>query len=339
MGRMLSVVMAAALLLGVGACSSGEDGNGGGKSAWADDLSKNDGKLKVVTSVAPISDIVRNIGGDRIALHGVIPDGTDSHTFEPKPSDAKVLSQADLILMNGMHLEEPTLKLAEANKKQGAEIKLLGDAAVAEKDWMYDFSFPKEAGDPNPHVWMNPRIALRFAELTKTWLSERDQNNAAYYQANYDKYKAVIDQLDAGIREAQQTVPEKNRKLVTYHDSWAYWAKEYGWTVIGAVQPADFKEPRPQDVAAIIDQVKKEQVPAIFGSEVFPSKVLEQIAKESGAKYVDKLSDDEPPGKADEARHTYVGMQLENMKQMFAALGGNAGALNNVKPDRVYLAK
>lgn len=339
MGRMLGVVMAAALLLGVGACSSGEDGNGGGKSAWADDLSKNDGKLKVVTSVAPISDIVRNIGGDRIALHGVIPDGTDSHTFEPKPSDAKVLSQADLILMNGMHLEEPTLKLAEANKKQGAEIKLLGDAAVAEKDWMYDFSFPKEAGDPNPHVWMNPRIALKFAELTKTWLSERDQNNAAYYQANYDKYKAVIDQLDAGIREAQQTVPEKNRKLVTYHDSWAYWAKEYGWTVIGAVQPADFKEPRPQDVAAIIDQVKKEQVPAIFGSEVFPSKVLEQIAKESGAKYVDKLSDDEPPGKADEARHTYVGMQLENMKQMFAALGGNAGALNNVKPDRVYLAK
>ncbi len=337
MRRLWWVVLATAVMALLAAC--GADGEGGGKSPWADDLGKNDGRLKVVTSVAPISDIVRNIGGDRIALRGVIPDGTDSHTFEPKPSDAKVLAQADLILMNGMHLEEPTLKLAEANKKPGAEIKLLGDAAVAQGDWLYDFSFPKEAGDPNPHVWMNPRIALKFAEMTKTWLSEKDQKNAAYYQGNYDKYKVLIDQLDAGIREAQKTVPEKNRKLVTYHDSWAYWAKEYGWTVIGAVQPADFKEPRPQDVAAIIDQVKKEQVPAIFGSEVFPSKVLEQIAKESGAKFVDKLSDDEPPGKPDEARHTYAGMQLENMRQMFSALGGNAGALQNVKPDRVYLTK
>ena len=132
-------------------------------------------------------------------------------------------------------------------------------------------------------------------------------------------------------------MPEKNRKLVTYHDSWAYWAREYGWTVIGAVQPSDFKEPRPQEVAAIIEQIKREQVPAIFGSEVFPSKVLEQIARETGAKYIDKLRDDEPPGKPGDSNHTYVGMMLEDMRIMISALGGSVEALKDINPGRTYL--
>jgi ABC-type Zn uptake system ZnuABC Zn-binding protein ZnuA len=333
MRRGEGVTVALALLaLVLAACGGGTE-----RSAWADDLSKNDGRLKVVTSVAPISDIVRNVGGERIALRGIIPDGVDSHTFEPKPSDAKVLAQADLIILNGLHLEEPMRKLAEANKKPGAEIKLLGDNTITEREWIFDFSFPKEQGDPNPHLWMNPRYALRYAELTAQWLSEKDPKNADYYAANLERYRALLTQLDAAIRQAVQTVPEKNRKLVTYHDSWAYWAREYGWTVIGAVQPSDFKEPRPQEVAAIIDQIKREQVPAIFGSEVFPSKVLAQIARESGAKFVDKLSDDQPPGKPGDPNHTYVGMMLENMKNMIPALGGSVEALKGVKPDRTYL--
>lgn len=333
MRRGVGVTVALALLAVVlAACGGGTE-----RSAWADDLSKNDGRLKVVTSVAPISDIVRNVGGERIALRGIVPDGVDSHTFEPKPSDAKVLAQADLIILNGLHLEEPMRKLAEANKKPGTEIKLLGDHTITEREWIFDFSFPKERGDPNPHLWMNPKYALRYAELTAQWLSEKDPQNADYYAANLERYRALLEQLDAGIRQAVQTVPEKNRKLVTYHDSWAYWAREYGWTVIGAVQPSDFKEPRPQDVAAIIDQIKREQVPAIFGSEVFPSKVLEQIARESGAKFIDKLSDDAPPGKPGDPHHTYVGMMLENMKNMIPALGGSVEALKGIKPDRTYL--
>jgi manganese/iron transport system substrate-binding protein len=238
------------------ACGSGEV-----KSAWSDSLEKDDGKLRVVTTVAPLSDITRNIGGDRIALRGIIPNGVDSHTFEPKPSDARLLARADLIILNGLHLEEPTRQLAEANKKRDAEIKLLGENTITQTDWLFDFSFPKDAGEPNPHLWMNPKHALRYAELIKTWLSERDPSNQDYYAANFERYKTLLTQLDAGIREAVQTVPEKNRKLVTYHDSWAYWAKEYGWTVIGAVQPSDFKEPRPQEVAAIIDQTTRPAIP------------------------------------------------------------------------------
>jgi ABC-type Zn uptake system ZnuABC Zn-binding protein ZnuA len=325
----LGVVM---LVLTLGAACSSGDVN----SAWSDSLEKDDGRLKVATTVAPLSDIVRNIGGERIALRGIIPNGVDSHTFEPKPSDARLLSKADLIIMNGLHLEEPTRELAEASKKQGAEIKLLGESTITERDWIFDFSFPKERGDPNPHIWMNPKHALRYAELVRTWLSEKDPKNADYYAANFTRYKALLEQLDAGIRQAVQTVPEQNRKLVTYHDSWAYWAKEYGWTVLGAVQPSDFKEPRPQEVAAIIDQLRKERVPAVFGSEVFPSKVLQQIARESGARFIDQLRDDEPPGKPGDKNHTYVGMMLNNMQIMLAALGGNADALKSINPERVY---
>ncbi len=303
----------------------------GRQLGWDDQLDAN-GRLNVVTTVAPISSIVRNVGGDRINLRGIIPDGTDSHTFEPAPSDARVLAQADLVIVNGLHLETPTEKMAQANARSGAAIKSLGDNTITERDWIFDFSFPKEEGDPNPHLWMNPQYAMKYAELTKTWLSERDPGNKDYYQRNYDAYGAKLTALDQAIEKAVATVPQANRRLLTYHDSWAYFARRYGMQVIGAVQPSDFSEPSAQDVTALITQIKQEKVPAIFGSEVFPSKVLEQIARESGAQYIDKLSDDEPPGQPGSPEHTYIGMMLEDMNNMIPALGGRVDALKGIDP-------
>jgi ABC-type Zn uptake system ZnuABC Zn-binding protein ZnuA len=299
---------------------------------WSDSLDDDDGKLKVVTTVAPISSIVRNVGGMRVNLHGIIPDGTDSHTFEPAPSDAKFLSKADLILVNGLHLEDPTIDLANSNLKDGAEIYSLGDKTITEDQYAYDFSFPKDEGKPNPHLWMNVPFAAKYAELALNKLKERDPSNADYYQANYDQCNAVLQGLDQGIMTSVQTIPEQNRKLLTYHDSFAYFAQRYGMTVIGAVQPSDFSEPSPQEVAALIDQIKAENVPAVFGSEVYPSTVLEQIAKESGATYIDKLRDDEPPGDPGAPDHTYLGLMLNDMSLMIPALGGNVDALAGIQP-------
>ena len=112
---------------------------------WSDVLTDN-GKLNVATTVAPISSIARNVGGDRINLHGIIPDGTNSHTFEPAPSDAQILSKADLIIVNGLDLEDPTIELAEANLKDGAEIDTLGDKTITPDQYAFDFSFPKDRG-------------------------------------------------------------------------------------------------------------------------------------------------------------------------------------------------
>jgi ABC-type Zn uptake system ZnuABC Zn-binding protein ZnuA len=134
---------------------------------------------------------------------------------------------------------------------------------------------------------------------------------------------------------AVKTVPEQNRRLLTYHDSWPYFAKRYGMIVIGAIQPADFAEPSAKEVADIVDQIKKEKVPAIFGSEEFPSKVLEQIARETTVKYIDTLRDDDLPGALEAPEHTYVGMMLEDMKIMLEALGGNVEALKGIEPKNV----
>jgi ABC-type Zn uptake system ZnuABC Zn-binding protein ZnuA len=289
----------------------------------------NSGKLTVVSTVSPITNIIYNIGGDRINLSGIVPEGVNSHTFEPAPSDAKKLALADLIFVNGLKLEEPTVKLAEANLKDSAEIIALGEQTIPPDQYVYDFSFPKENGSPNPHLWPNPMYALRYAEIARDALVHRDPANADYYKKNYDAFKGRIEALDTAIKATIESIPESNRKLLTYHDSFAYFAPRYGMTVIGAIQPSDFSEPSARDVAQLIEQIRQEKVPAIFGSEVFPSPVLEQIAKETGAKYVSDLRDDDLPGIPGETRHSYLGLMVEDLKIMATALGGDPALITN----------
>ena len=292
--------------------------------------------LRVVTTVSPITSIVENIGGVRIQVEGVIPEGVNSHTFEPAPSVAEVLSKADLIVINGLFLEEPTLEMALANKKVGAVILALGDQALSRDQWAFDFSFPQSEGHPNPHLWPDPMLGLKYAELIQKELAKLDPVNGDYYAANLAAFRQRIVALDTGIRAAVQTVPVGNRKLLTYHDSWAYFAQRYGMQVIGAVQPTDFSEPSAKEVAGLIDQIRKEKVPAVFGSEVFPSRVMETIAKEAGARYVDELRDDDLPGAPGEPRHSYLGLMLQNMEVMIPALGGRVDALAGFDPSLVF---
>jgi len=282
-----------------------------------------DGKLNVVATVSPITNIIYNIGGENINISGIVPEGVNSHTFEPAPSDARKLADADLIFANGLDLEDPTLDLARANLREGAEIVVLGEQTIGPDEYVYDFSFPKEVGSPNPHLWPNPIFALRYAEITRDTLVRRDPANADYYKENYDKFKDRIDTLDEAIKATINSIPENHRKLLTYHDSFAYFAPRYGMTVIGAIQPSDFAEPSAKDVADLITQIRDEKVPAVFGSEVFPSPVLEQIAKESGAKYVSDLRDDDLPGAPGEDKHSYFGLIVEDVRIMAETLGGN----------------
>ncbi|HWP48307.1 MAG TPA: metal ABC transporter substrate-binding protein [Candidatus Limnocylindrales bacterium] len=289
-------------------------------------------KLKVVTTVAPLTNLVKNVGGSRIDLHGIIPEGTDSHTFEPRPSDISYIAAADLIILNGLHLETPTEKLIEANGKPGVVVLKLGDNTITEKDWIFDFSFPKEQGDPNPHLWLNVPYTMKYVELIRDKLIALDPENKDFFAKNAEVYLEKLKQLDKEIEAAVQTIPPQNRKLLTYHDSWAYFARRYGMTVIGAIQPASFSEPSPQEVARLIDQIKKEKVPAIFGSEVFPSKVLDQIGREAGVKYIDTLRDDDLPGPVGSPEHTYIGMMIEDVRTMVSSLGGDPKGLDLIDP-------
>jgi ABC-type Zn uptake system ZnuABC Zn-binding protein ZnuA len=289
-------------------------------------------KINVVTTVAPITSIVENIAGDRVDLIGIVPAGMDSHTFEPVPSDIKILAEADLLIVNGLDLEEPTLKLAVANMKEGAPILMLGNKTITEADFIYDFSFPKHHGHPNPHLWLDPRHVMQYTRLIRDELVRIDPDNKAAYEQNAAEFLKRLEALDQAIVESVKTIPKNNRRLLTYHDSWPYFARRYGFEVVGAVQPSNFSEPSPREVRRLIDQIRKEKVPAVFGSEVFPSPVLEQIAREAKTRYIDQLRDDELPGKPGEPNHSYIGMMIENLTIMFEALGGSAEALKKIDP-------
>jgi ABC-type Zn uptake system ZnuABC Zn-binding protein ZnuA len=289
-------------------------------------------KINVVSTVAPITSMVENIAGDKVRLTGIIPEGINSHTFEPVPSDIKILSEADLLIVNGLELEVPTLKLAKANMKPETPVLRLGDKTITENDYIYDFSFPKSHGHPNPHLWLNPQHVIRYAALIRDELVRVDPDNKSAYEQNAAVFLTQLEALDQAIQKAVKTIPESNRRLLTHHDSWPYFARHYGFEIIGAVQPSDFSDPSPREVKRLIDQIRKEKVPAVFGSEVFPSPVLEQIAREGKTRYIDKLRDDALPGKPGEPQHSYIGMMIENLTIMFEALGGSAEALKKVDP-------
>jgi manganese/iron transport system substrate-binding protein len=298
-------------------------------------------KPLVVTTVAPLTNIVSNIAGDRVEVKGIIPEGADSHTFEPRPSDAELLSKANLIIANGLRLESPTEKLAKASKPKETKIYDLGDNTITQKEWLFDFSFPQEKGDPNPHLWVNPKYAKSYAKLAAAELTKLDPAGKDYYANNLKNYLQRLDELDKATRAIVASIPEKNRQLLTYHDSWAYWAREYGFKVIGAIQPSDFKEPSAKDVAKLVDQVRETGVPAIFGSEVYPSKVQEQIAREANVKTAN-TADDELPGDGSanamentNPEHTYIGMMVNNLRILAANLGGNPELIKNVNTANV----
>jgi ABC-type Zn uptake system ZnuABC Zn-binding protein ZnuA len=305
----------------------------GGEDAGADD-----GRLKVVTTVAPLTSIAANVIGDAADIEGIVPEGTNSHTFEPRPSVAALLSEADVLFVNGLELEDPTVELAEVNLPDGAEIVPLGDRTITPEEYVYDFSFPESEGKPNPHLWTDPLLARLYAEIVKDTMVELDPENAADYERNYAAFSGVVDELDTAMRASFATLPREDRKLLTYHDAYAYFAEDYDWEVIGAIQVSSFEDPTPREVADLIDQVRAEGVPAVFGSEVFPSPVLEQIGREAGVAYVDVLRDDDLPEEPGDPEHSWLGLMRFDYVTMVEALGGDASALEaldvrNVAPD------
>jgi len=296
------------------------------------------GRLSIVTTVAPLTSIVANVAGDRATITGIVPEGTNSHTFEPPPQVAAVMERADVVFVNGLQLEEPTFDLAEANAPEDAVIVRLGDEVLPEEDYLYDFSFPEEDGKPNPHLWTDPTYAIAYADVVKDTLVEQDPDNASYYERNHEAFVGKAEALADALVADSATIPPGKKQLLTYHDAYAYFAKTYGWEVIGAVQPSNFEDPQPKEIARIIDQVRETGVPVVFGSEVFPSQVLEQIAKETGARYEDTLRDDDLPGEPGDPEHSWLGLMRYDYVTMIEGLGGSAERLKaldvaDVAPD------
>ncbi len=303
--RALRAALAAAAVLALSLTACGTDS----------DVAE-DGELSIVTTVAPITSITAAVAGDRATIEGLVPEGTNSHTFEPPPSASALLERADLVLVNGLRLEEPTVELAEATMSEDGRLVELGTEVLPESDYLYDFSFPEEDGKPNPHLWTDPTWAIRYAELVHENLVDLDPEGEATYDANLASFEEQATELSDALRADQESVPADERVLLTYHDAYAYFAETYDWQVIGAIQPEDFAEPTPKEVARLIDQVREQEVPTIFGSEVFPSDALEEIGRATGARYEDTLRDDDLPGAPGDPEHSWLGLMRSNYVTM-----------------------
>lgn len=327
LGLCLSIVM---LTTVAAACSGADDaGIAGGASLGCADVSEiATDQIRIVSTVAPITNIVAMVtSGTDVEVIGIVPEGVNSHTYEPSPGVAASLERSDVVFLNGLDLEAPTKSLALANVGDGAVVCELGNAILPESEYIFDFSFPESAGSPNPHLWTNPPMVAAYAATVRDVMVAVDPANADTYEANFAAFAARVDALDTAVREAGDSIPAPERLLLTYHDAYAYFAAEYGWTVVGAVQPSSFDEPTPREVADLIEQVRSSGVQAVFGSEVFPSPVLRQIAAETGAQYVDDLRDDDLPGDPGDVEHSWLGLMRLNIVTIVEALGGDASAL------------
>jgi zinc/manganese transport system substrate-binding protein len=290
--------------------------------------------LRVVTSIPPVTDLVRQVGGEVIRLQTLVPTGVSSHTFQPTPGDVQYLTQADLVILNGLNLELAIEKLVRCCGNPQATLLKLGDHTISQEEWMFGFSFPKSQGNPNPHLWLNVDLAMRYVEVIRDRLCALDPEHSEPYRGNAAHTLNQLSRLDRCITEAVGTIPPQARTLVTYHDAWPYFAKRYGLRVLGVVQPANFAEPSAREVARVVDQLRKEHVPAIFGSEIFSSKVAEKIAREAGVRYISPLYDEVLPGALGEPGHSYFGMMQLNAATIVAGLGGDATVLEQCLQDK-----
>ena len=204
-------------------------------------------------------------------------------------------------------------------------VVLIAQLALEPEDHIYD-----EFGSIDQHMGGDAMLALKFAGMIRDTLVEHDPANADAYNANYDEFAARIDDLDAAIRAATASIPEENRQLFSYHDSFSYMARRYGYTIVGTLQPHDFSEPSALDVAEAIELLRELDLPAIFGSSFSPSPVLEQISREADVP-IFWYDDDNLPGEPGDPEHSFFPVKVQNQRALAEALGGDASPMDGIE--------
>ena len=273
--------------------------------------------VKVVATTAQVGALAREVAGDTVRVHTLIPPGVDAHDYETSTSDLKAIREATLLLRNGIGLDDFLDRaIAGAGGRKTvvtvtAGIELHPGAGEA----------PGASRDMDPHVWHDPANAKVMVANIAEALALADPPNADRYRANAATYQATLDETDRQIRALIDGIPPPNRKLVTNHDAFGYFIRRYGLTFVGAVIPSTSTqaEPSAKDIAALVDLIRKENVKAIFAESSVDPKVAEQIAKDTGVRIVDDLYGDSlgEPGSGAETVH---GMLLANARKIAEAL-------------------
>jgi len=280
------------------------------------------GKLNVVATTTIIGDIVQNVGGDAINLTVLLPVGADPHSFSPTPQDITKVAKADIIFVNGFGLEQFLGDMVENAATQATIIEVsqgvepLTLATVVEDGQTQ----PAEAGRVDPHTWTSPANAIIFVRNIEQALAAADPAHAEIFAENAKKYTADLTALDEWVQAQIETIPPANRKLVTGHTAFGYYAKRYGLEQIGTVIPgfSTAAEPSAQDLAALQNTINRYGIKAIFiGATVNPT-VSARIAEDTGARLVRLYTGS--LGEKGSGAETYIGYIKYNTNAIVSAL-------------------
>ncbi|MCU0901988.1 MAG: zinc ABC transporter substrate-binding protein [Cypionkella sp.] len=299
-----------------------------------------EGRLKVVSTFSILSDIVANVGGDRVEIITLVgPDG-DAHVYQPSPADAQAVAGAAVIVANGLGFEGWMDRLVEASGTRATIITAsegITPIAFGEADHehaegeAHDHDHAKEQaghdhdheghdhGAFDPHAWQSVTNVALYVGTIARGLSAADPAGAETYKASAAAYLAELDRLDAEIRAVLAALPQDRRTVVTSHDAFGYFAADYGLTFVAPQGVSTESEASAQDVAALITQIKAESIGAVFVENIADPRLLEQIAAETGARIGGTLHSDALSGPEGPAA-TYLAMMRHNLGQLAEAL-------------------
>jgi zinc/manganese transport system substrate-binding protein len=274
-------------------------------------------ELKAVATTSIIADFVRNVGGDRVTVATLVgPDG-DAHVYSPTPGDAKTLASAAIVFANGLGLEGWMTRLVKASGTR-APLVVVSSGVAPRKMPDEDRPGPLTV---DPHAWQSVANAKIYVANIRDGLSAVDPAGKAAYGANAAAYLGKLDELEKEITAAIADIPPGRRKAITTHDAFGYFGDAYGVSFIAPEGVATEAEPSAKDVAAIIAQIRREKIPAVFLENITDPRLMEAIARETGARiggtlYSDALS--VPGGPA----ATYIAMMRHNLRALTTALRG-----------------
>ena len=253
------------------------------------------GTLRVVTTTTVLADFVRNVGGDRVSVDSLVPKGGEPHTFDPSPRDLARVADAELIVANGLGLDDWLANLA---RRADAATTPLVELAPDLPGVTYLGDAEHDGERANPHIWLNVTYARTQVARLRDALAAADPPGAPAYAAGFAAYDTRLEALDGWARDRIAAVPAADRRIVSFHDAFAYLAAAYGLEVVGVAVEAPGQEPSAGEIARLVEAIRAADVRAVFSEAQFPPDLVREIATETGATvesalYSDSLGD--PP--------------------------------------------
>ncbi|MCL2644281.1 MAG: zinc ABC transporter substrate-binding protein, partial [Betaproteobacteria bacterium] len=277
---------------------------------------------EVIASFSILGDLTRQIGGERVSVHTLIGPEQNAHAYEPRPSDARRIKRAGLVVLNGLGFDDWLPRLARASGHQGT--LLVASNGIRPLPMHSEAKHKKNDshahhGHIDPHAWQDVANVQTYVTNITAALIAADPEGTNVYRANATRYRAELDALDADIRAAIARLPQERRRVVSSHDAFGYFSRAYGLTFLAPVGAAGHSTPGARDVARLIEQLRNEKAPAVFIETIIDPRLIERIRAESGAAmggtlYSDALSTAEGPAS------TYIAMMRHNLNTLMAAL-------------------